>query len=389
MMEYDHSYDAEIKAADKVEFTTPEERKARYRAKKAIGFKPATGLGIEYNGDDAFKKRARRHQAEFRVQTLNINRCLGYGVNLVQEDMKTGKNFYEGFDGLCMCEALKRYPAKGQYLDSNVFGNMLRSEHIPVNLFCPLYNLHPELFTEVMNRFLGGIIREVTDFKIEHAPGNTYSTDEAGNLIVTNSVEKYTDDHTSFDAYFEFIDVNGRKCAAGIEIKYTEKEYGLAAGSHQEEHVKTLFDVVDGKENLYYKRTIESGLYNRETLANFNDRSITDPQKRTLTMDRYRQFWRNHILGESMVAKDVQEFDAFYSLLFYPKGNTHFEETAKEYTDMLVRKDSFVAKQYEEYTAEVDNVIRHFSLPESEKQEFMDWISYLKERYEVPAKKWW
>ena len=388
-MKYDVSHNAEIQAAKAMPTATPEQRKARYKRMKAIGSLPATGLGIEYNGDDAFKKRARRHQAEFRVQTLKINRCLGYGINLVPEDMKAGKNFYEGFDGLCMREALKRYPVNGQYLDSNVFGNMLRSEHIPVNLFCPLYNLHPELFAEVMNRFLDGIIREVTDFKIEHAPGNTYSTDEKGNLIVTNSVEKYTDDHTSFDAYFEFIDINGRKCAAGIEIKYTEKEYGLAAGSHQEEHVKTLFDVVDGKANLYYKRTMESGLYNPDTLANFNDRSITDPQKRTLTMDRYRQFWRNHILGESMVAKDVQEFDAFYSLLFYPKGNTHFEETAKEYTDMLVRKDSFVAKQYEEYTAVVDDVVRHSSLPESEKLLFQDWLTYLKDRYEVPAKKWW
>ena len=90
-----------------------------------------------------------------------------------------------------------------------------------------------------------------------------------------------------------------------------------------------------------------------------------------------------------MVAKDVQEFDAFYSLLFYPKGNTHFEETAKEYTNMLVRKDSFVAKQYEEYTAVVDDVVRHSSLPESEKLLFQDWLTYLKDRYEVPAKKWW
>ena len=96
-------------------------------------------------------------------------------------------------------------------------------------MFCPLYNLHHVLFAEVMNCFLDGIIREVTDFKIEHAP-----------------------------------------------------------------------------------------------------------------------------------------------------GNTHFEETAKEYTDMLVRKDSFVAKQYEEYTAVVDDVVRHSSLPESEKLLFQDWLTYLK-----------
>ena len=150
-MKYDVSHNAEIQAAKAMPTATPEQRKARYNRMKAIGSLPATGLGIEYNGDDAFKKRARRHQAEFRVQTLKINRCLGYGINLVPEDMKAGKNFYEGFDGLCMREALKRYPVNGQYLDSNVFGNMLRSEHIPVNLFCPLYNLHPELFAEVMN----------------------------------------------------------------------------------------------------------------------------------------------------------------------------------------------------------------------------------------------
>lgn len=382
-MEYDVSYNARIDAAKHMPTGTPEERKARYHAMKEIGNYRASGLGIEYNGDDAFKKRARRHQAEFRVQSLGIDRCLGYGVNLVPEDMEMGKNFYDGFDGLCMREALKRYPRTEKYLDSNVFGNMLRSEHIPVNLFCPLYHLQPKLFAEVMNRFLGGIIREVIDFKIEHAPGNTYSIDEQENMIVSNSVEKYTNDHTSFDAYFEFIDINGRKCAAGIEIKYTEKEYPLPSGSHQEMQVTSLFD----GHSLYYKRTMECGLFNEVTLGNFNDQTITNPQHRTLTQDRYRQFWRNHILGESMVAE--KEFDAFYSLLFYPRGNKHFEDTAKEYTDMLVRKDTFIAKQYEEYTTVVEDVIRTSYLSNSEKQEFLNWTTYLKERYEVPAKKWW
>jgi len=54
-----------------------------------------------------------------------------FGNYLTQEDGENGKNFYDGFG---IFDAVKKYRKK---YNKPLYSNMLRSEHIPFNLFIP------------------------------------------------------------------------------------------------------------------------------------------------------------------------------------------------------------------------------------------------------------
>lgn len=88
-------------------------------------------LGNQYSKDDTFKAKARLHQSHYRSKHFKVD-FDEYGNRLTKEDALKYLNFYPC---LGVIETLKkRYPkySKGLYAD------MLRSEHIPFNLFAPL-----------------------------------------------------------------------------------------------------------------------------------------------------------------------------------------------------------------------------------------------------------
>jgi len=376
---------------------------------KKLSLSFQTGEGLSCAGDDKFKRLARHHQALFRVNQLGINRCLGYGVLLCEEDYfdQNGmpQMFYKGLNQVCQIEALKRYPDKK---NMDVYGNMLRSEHIPINLFAPVMQKQSlALLKEWFNKYLNGDIDTIERFLIEHAPSNEILT--TGEVIKHEERNRnYLNDHTSFDAYLEYRDKNKDLCAVGIEIKYTEKSYPLAAYTkgmvidrkklsnlHQSIRMHHLMEdeisinvnnegivsteQMDGGK-LYFDVTCQSGLYNDECIKNFTDQTIETPQKRILTSNRFRQYWRNHVLGESMVLHD--DIKRFTSLLLYPKGNKHFEKVSSEYVALLNNPKTFVAVQYEDYFSEMAEIIRR-NVASSQQTEYLDWITYLRKRYIV------
>jgi hypothetical protein len=90
-------------------------------------------LGKQYEEDDDFKRRARLHQSLFRRDVLSVD-YNEYGNRFQDYDAKRFLNYY---DGLNVRKALRdRYPNFSQRRDAD----MLRSEHIPFNLFAPLKN---------------------------------------------------------------------------------------------------------------------------------------------------------------------------------------------------------------------------------------------------------
>ena len=91
-------------------------------------------------------------------------------------------------------------------LHEGLMGNMLRSEHIPWNVFYPM-NLDKQATLTLLKEILKtDEIDKVTDIRIEWAPEK----------------EEALDDNTSFDTYIEYI-YNGKECGVGIEVKYTEE----------------------------------------------------------------------------------------------------------------------------------------------------------------------
>jgi len=219
---------------------------------------------------------------------------------------------------------------------------MLRSEHIPFNLFVPL-NSNKNFCKSVFNDFFNNRINSIDRIEIEHAP---------------KPRKNYLNDSTSFDTYIEYTTNDNLKGIIGIEVKYTEREYGLKKDSTQETAIKE-------KTSKYYKVSQQSKLFRPETI----DELITD---------KYRQVWRNQLLGESILITDRNKFTYFTSLTIFPQGNSHFVETSKNYLDMLTSNDlKFIPITYEEFFS----VCKKYC-PDNK---YREWLDYLISRYLVPV----
>jgi hypothetical protein len=293
-------------------------------------------IGKQYDRDKiidktGFLEKARLHQSKYRAYELGVA-FDEYGNYLTKEDALIGLNFYDDFN--IFQEVKKRYPNYSRPL----YANMLRSEHIGFNLFIPLKS-DLEFCKNVFNKFLNGRIKSIDKIEIEYAP---------------SPAEKYLNDKTSFDTYIEYTHSDNQKGIIGIEVKYTEHEYKLKSGSKQET------DILN-KNSRYYTISELCGLYK----PNSTEKLISD---------KFRQVWRNQLLGESIIIEDNDKFTHFTSLTIFPKGNQHFIETSKEYQNMLTDKSNrFVSLTYEDFISTCDKL--------KPNERFGKWINYLRKRY--------
>jgi hypothetical protein len=112
---------------------------------------------------------------------------------------------------------------------------------------------------------------------------------------------------------------------------------------------------------LYFSVSHNCGLYKSNAIE-------------VLPTDNFRQVWRNHILGESILLADSNKFKYFTSLTLFPKDNSHFIKTSKEYIDFLTNNDNkFIALTYEDLFA----LLRKYC-PD---RDYNNWIDYLTTRY--------
>ena len=293
-------------------------------------------IGDQYPKDNitdksGFLSKARMHQSKYRANVLNVD-CDRYGNYLLPDEGGRGLNFYSGFG---IFEAVKtRYPNYSKPL----YSNMLRSEHIPFNFFIPLDK--DKLFCKnVFNEILSIEILSIDRVKIEYAPKPS---------IV------HLNDATSFDAYIEYTTLDNTKGIIGIEVKYTEREYTIVENSKQ-------WNDINNPNSLYFQRTKECGLFRQEDISK-------------LKTDNFRQVWRNHILGESILIIDKDNFCHFTSMTFFPKENQHFVKTSKEYMNMLLRNDdNFIPITFERFF----ELIKKYCPNDN----YRNWIYYLEMRY--------
>ena len=103
---------------------------------------------------------------------------------------------------------------------------------------------------------------------------------------------------TSFDCYIAYKDNSDAFCGIGIEVKYTEMAYKLQPGSSEYRHTREKLS------EEYLCVTLQSGCYH--TLSAATDEEAFP---KVLIEDDYRQLWRNHMLGMSMVQhSDIRHF---------------------------------------------------------------------------------
>jgi hypothetical protein len=292
-------------------------------------------IGKQYPKDNrldtsGFLGKARLHQSKFRAEYLELDYDQ-YGNYLTRKDAELGYNFYDGFD---IFKAVIKYRKYNQ----NLYANMLRSEHIPFNLFIPFIQ-NKILCKNIFNTFMNNNISSIDDIKIEYAP---------------KPRKMYLNDMTSFDVYIKYTHIDNSIGIIGIEVKYTEREYFLKPNSTEEKKANDRL-------SIYYAVTEKCGIYRTEYIDRLKE-------------DKYRQLWRNQILGESILQVDFDHFKHFTSITMFPQGNFHFVETCKEYMNFIQCNDyNFVPLVYEKY---FNTCIQYCS-----DDLYRNWINYLIKRY--------
>jgi hypothetical protein len=290
----------------------------------------------EYKYDDSFKRLARKHQFAYREEVLkDFNEDHAPQVLLNEENAKNGLIFYEPFRDLILSKPRVGHESK------QLTNDMLRSEHIPYNMFTPLETM-PGVAEKIFSDMIGISIKHVIAIEIEYAGIGDKS--------------QYLNDRTSFDAFVRYESTDGKIGGIGIEVKYTENSYPLGKKEEQ--------DILDNN-SLYHEMTVKSGYYIPELDI-----------KMFLSAHHLRQIWRNHLLGFSMQYKgDIQ---LIHNIHLYPKGNTHFHKVAvPEYINLLADcgKESFKPITYERYFDILDKY--------NENENIKAWVQYLRARYLV------
>ena len=286
----------------------------------------------EYKADDGFKRWARALQFAYREEVLHdYNEYRAPQVLLNVENAKRGLIFYDGYRDLIL--------SKVGSIATQLTANMLRSEHIPYNLFTPLETM-PEISAEIFGEMIGIPINKILEIKIEYA-GN-------GDKLL------YLNDRTSFDAFVRYEALDGRIGGIGIEVKYTENEYPLGDKEGKD---------IAGDNERYRIMTVESGYYHPD----LNIRMF-------LTAHHLRQIWRNHILGYSV--KHKGDVEIIHHVHLYPQQNEHFHLYAlPDYRKLLTEEgnESFKTITYENYFALLDKY--------RENEKVSAWVNYLRRRY--------
>lgn len=284
-------------------------------------------IGEQYYLDDPFMASARLHQSRYRLETLRVD-CDIYGNMLKDSDAKDLLNYY-GRLGVRE-ELRKRYQKYSKIRDAN----MLRSEHIPFNMFAPLMG-RLDLAKQIMQKAFGVQLEKVTDIKIEYAP---------------EPKEFYLYDGTSFDVYVNYLNSQGKISGLGIEVKYTEHEY--AVGLREKGNI-------ENKKSKYWELTDSSGQF-------------VDESKDYLACDKMRQIWRNHLLGLAM--KQRNDLSEFTSITMHPSGNLHFTKAILEYHSLMKPefRKTVIGCTFEKYIDAINGDVK-----------ILDWKKYLFERYIV------
>jgi hypothetical protein len=287
--------------------------------------------------EKSFKNLAKAHQVAFREKyKYDFEKY----ENVLAE--KDGKNHANYTELLGVRELLRsRFPQYSSTRDAN----MLRSEHIPFNVFGPLKN-NFYLAEAVFKNFKNLNLQKIKEIKIEYAPPEK---------------QKYLGDNTSFDIYIEFDDTdatNEKKCGIGIEVKYTEKGYSLS------ETEKTK---IENEVSEYF--------YVSEKSEKFKDKIKKDS---LLTKNNLRQIWRNHLLGLAMI--ENKDLAKFYSMTLYPNGNLHFSHELPKYKEFLKDecKHEVFGVTFEDFFKLIEKEISKETNPE-----YKEWLVYLNERYIV------
>ena len=187
-----------------------------------------------------------------------------------------------------------------------VWCDLLSSMPLCFNLFGPL-SVDPDLAQRAVNKWFPEAPGVVEDVILEWSP--------------QRRSERYLRNGTAFDAAVILRLPDGRRGVIGIETKYHE--------------------------HLGHEETPEPG-----RLAHYRDIAVRSKAFRPDSVDRLvgeplQQIWQDHLLAESMVLQDDENWGWSSFVLVYPSRNPSFAEGVQQYSALLAKPESFQPRTLE------------------------------------------
>ena len=243
-------------------------------------------IGRQHKGDSKFVAKCRLLQSIYRVEIGEDEGYIQRGSkryfygNYIMNGDKTGKNFLEDY---IFDYAKKRVNNRKHYetiKEERLFNNLLSSQPMAFNLFCPLIKMLEEdesSTTDILRAALPDYnINKVTKIDLEFIPDN---------------FKELTNDLTAMDAIIEFTDNDGIPSFIAIETKYSEN-LGVNEASRKGK----------GKETITSLGIFRTGI--KERIEN---------KEVNLT-----QIYRNFLLSETY---GIDQNKKAYSIVLAPKEN--------------------------------------------------------------------
>ena len=269
--------------------------------------------GEPYSGDSKFVASCRLLQSVYRNEIgehirpyRSKDRVYYYG-NYINNGEETGANFLEDYIFIYAKYRIAYKKPIETINPDRMFNNLLSSQPMAFNLFCPLRKMlceSPETITKVVQKVLPDCpIALVTDVDLEFIP---------------NNYKNLTGDRSAMDAIIRFKDNNGKECFIAIEIKYSEN-LGANEASNRNKAVELI------RQLKCFDRDVETKIEKSEI--------------------KLTQIYRNFLLSESY-GKDISAES--YSLIIAPKKNL---STSRELTSLV-----------DELTPEYKSKIQHITL---------------------------
>lgn len=165
-----------------------------------------------------FRRRCREQQGMFREM---IGEPMGVGprrnsptkqISMLANGEKTGKNFVDKFAfnyAKSRVNSLQPHETIDEY---RLFNNMLSSQPMAFNLFCP--------FIQMLEEGKGDIVTNV--FKAIFPNKHIREVTEVGLEYLHTDIKNYLNDCTAMDAIVRYKDTDGKPAFIAIETKYTD-----------------------------------------------------------------------------------------------------------------------------------------------------------------------
>ena len=165
-----------------------------------------------------FRNMCREQQGMFREM---IGEPKGVGpwrnstvkqISMLVNGEKTGKNFVDKFTFNYAKSRVKNIQAHETIDEYRLFNNMLSSQPMAFNLFCP--------FIRMTEEGKGDIVTSV--FKAIFPDKHIGEVTEVGLEYLHTDIKNYLNDCTAMDAIVRYMDTDGKPAFIAIETKYTD-----------------------------------------------------------------------------------------------------------------------------------------------------------------------